>query len=258
MVSIVTMKQDDKINLLNSLDGTSIISNYQPFHLIDKVDIENRKLIIDIKYIPEINIAATGFIVPAKYRNHSETNNKVEFTLLQDPFGHSAVVSEPEDDSKPIMHAIGIVCYHESTIPSNNLLGLSLSDDSGDCFFNFQKAYYHLRNNLSFLCYCHSNNEHCFSLENLVYSSQSDAKSSLSLLSSFKKVLNFKQQQHGGRRKGERTRATILKYNKICNYRFSQAYIYKSDNEFLQKYTEYNQNVLNRAKKWYKEGKPGL
>ena len=232
--------------------------NLQPFNLISEVDLENRKLTIDIKYIPEINIAATGIIVPAKYRNDSLTNNKVEFTLLQDPFGHGAVVSEPEDDSMPFMHAIGIVRYYKSTIPSTNLLGLSLSDDFGHCRFYFLKAYYHLRKNLSFLSYCYSHNEHCFSLSNLIYSSYPDTESSLRLLTSFKKILNFNQHQHGGRPKGCRAKSTILLFNKICNLRFSISYRGISDKEFLRRRPEFNQSQLNRAKKWYKEGRPGL
>jgi hypothetical protein len=95
-------------------------------------------------------------------------------------------------------------------------------------------------------------------LENLASSSITDAEATLSLLSHFQSFLNFKQEQHGGRKKGSRSRVTLSKYNKICNLRFSASCRGISDKEFLNKYPQYNQSQLNRAKKWLDEGRPGL
>jgi hypothetical protein len=68
----------------------------------------------------------------------------------------------------------------------------------------------------------------------------------------------YSQEQSGGRLKHSRPRETLRKYNKITTLRNSASWRMRTDKEFLEHYPEYNRPELARAKRWEKEGKPGL
>ena len=68
----------------------------------------------------------------------------------------------------------------------------------------------------------------------------------------------YSQKQSGGRLKRSRPRETLLKYNKILNYRNSARWRGKTNKEFLEYFPQFNPSELKRAKRWEKEGKPGL
>jgi hypothetical protein len=64
------------------------------------------------------------------------------------------------------------------------------------------------------------------------------------------------QAQRGGRPKGTIPQRVKQTYNRIINLRFSQAWMLRTDTEFLKAYPEYNRSKLARAKKWNAKGKP--
>lgn len=96
-----------------------------------------------------------------------------------------------------------------------------------------------------------------FNITNINLGSKSQLVEIWSHRNLFMKLINFKQAQRGGRKKGVRSKKTKNRYTKILQHRYCPEWRLRTDKEFLEAFSDkYNRSLLQRAKKWDAEGKP--
>ncbi|OGN74178.1 MAG: hypothetical protein A2X24_05120 [Chloroflexi bacterium GWB2_54_36] len=245
--------------IYSHVELTSVMNNNQIFLrlILNRTNNKHRVVLefTDQELAKEFTIGSkTRIHLAEEGKGRYEGNNIGELTIFQNGYAISVLGSDSTGQYKVAMFGKPQFIKNDDPLPSQNYL--ILADGKIKMLFLWEQAALFLPGNPAYLFYTYDGENH-FSVVNLEEASLRQSRAVMKYINTFSKLLKFKQEQRGGRKKGSRARNTIKKYNRIMNYRNSVSFRNKTDKEFLERYPQFNQSELSRAKKWYREGKPG-